>query len=82
MTKVKCTVNSCDYWGEGQICNAEEIWVKNDISGDSEQFSQHYLNAEMEMGADFDNQTFKNAVAKTSPQTCCETMRLKKSVEQ
>jgi hypothetical protein len=79
MTKVKCTVNSCAFWGQGQICNADEILVRNDISGDADQFSQHFLNADLEAGADFDNQMFqKNAVAHTSPQTCCDTMRPKK----
>jgi hypothetical protein len=78
MTKVKCTVNSCDFWGEGQVCNAHEIQVKNYIAGDADQPSNHYLNAEMEVGTDFDNPEFKKAVAHTSPQTCCETMRPKK----
>jgi hypothetical protein len=69
MTKVKCTVNSCDFWGEGQVCKAHEIQVNsNAITGD----------AGMEIGADFDRQALQNMVAQTSPQTCCETMRPKK----
>jgi hypothetical protein len=78
MTKVKCTVDSCEYWGEGQVCNAHEIEVKNDISGDSDQFSNHFINADMEAGADFGSPGFKDGDARTSAQTCCETMRPKK----
>jgi hypothetical protein len=78
MTKVKCTVDSCEYWGKGQVCNAEEIEVKNDITGDADRFSDHYINAAMEVGAEFDSLGFKDGDARTSAQTCCETMRPKK----
>jgi hypothetical protein len=29
MTRVRCTVDSCEFWSEGQVCRAETIWVKN-----------------------------------------------------
>lgn len=74
MTKVRCTVDSCEFWGEGQVCNADEILVKNDIAGDTIETSNHYINANMEVAGEMG----QNKVAQTSPQTCCDTMRLKK----
>jgi hypothetical protein len=78
MTKVKCTVNSCDFWGEGQICNADEILVKSDTSQDSDRFSQPYSTDEMEVSAEFDRPLLYNTIAHSSSQTCCETMRPKR----
>ena len=87
MTKVKCTVDSCEFWGVGQVCNAGEIWVKNDITGDPKDFANHFINAaNVEFGGDYmDTNTYnpqKNrqpVTARTSPQTCCDTMKLKHS---
>ncbi|HEY8464407.1 MAG TPA: DUF1540 domain-containing protein [Bacillota bacterium] len=73
MTKVKCTVNSCEFWEEGQVCGAGEILVKNDIAGAAPETSNHYINANMEVAGDLD----EAKVANTSPQTCCDTMRPK-----
>ncbi len=36
MTEVRCTVDSCKYWGEGQVCRAETIWVKNNFYGEED----------------------------------------------
>jgi hypothetical protein len=85
MTKVKCTVDSCEFWGEGQVCTAEEIWVRNDISGDPNQFHHHLINASpVEFGQDFSEsekkkpqEKLQSETAQTSPQTCCDTMRPK-----
>jgi hypothetical protein len=87
MTKVKCTVNSCEFWGEGQACTAEEIWVRNDISGDPVDFHHHLINASpVEFGQDFNENAYKrdekkapqekpqSGIAQTSPRTCCDTM--------
>lgn len=30
-TRVGCTVDSCSYWGFGNVCEADEIMVKNNI---------------------------------------------------
>ncbi len=30
-TSVKCSVDSCYYWGSGNVCEANEIMVKNNI---------------------------------------------------
>lgn len=84
MPKVRCTVDSCQFWGNNQVCNAEEIWVRNDISGDPSQFKDHFINASteefsMELDAKKKDSSLTElqASAKTSPQTCCDTMKLK-----
>lgn len=92
MTTIKCTVDNCVFWGEGQICTAEKIWVKNDITGNPDDFQNHFLNASMvEFGQEFNldgEQRIKTedeasplgkgaGSARTSPQTCCDTMRPK-----
>jgi hypothetical protein len=30
---VKCEVNSCKYWGAGNLCNASSIYVVNRVGG-------------------------------------------------
>jgi hypothetical protein len=90
VTKVKCTVDNCEYWGEGQVCQADQIMVRNDISGDTDQFSNHFINASMtefgtEIGGDAGEKPVTgvsgHADAKTSPQTCCDTMKPKDNKE-
>lgn len=89
MTKVKCTVDSCKFWGEEQICTADQIWVRNDITGDPDDFPNHFINASPvefseEISEKFENNKeqknevkLQNETARTSPQTCCDTMRPK-----
>jgi hypothetical protein len=87
MPKVRCSVDSCQFWGSGQVCNAAEIWVRNDISGDPDQFSEHFINASnrAEFARDFGEKAGERGIvgnqaigsARTSPQTCCDTMRPK-----
>jgi hypothetical protein len=83
LTKVKCTVDSCEFWKEDQLCGAEEIWVRNDITGDPADLTNHFINATMvEFGKELGNKkankpSLQQEVAKTSPQTCCDTMKLK-----
>lgn len=90
MTKVKCTVDSCEFWGKEQICTAEEIWVKNDITGDPDDFANHFINASRvefteEFGEELEGDKgrnhevkHQNETARNSPQTCCDTMRPKR----
>lgn len=88
MTKVKCSVDSCKYWGEDQICMAGEIWVRNDISGNPDDFSNHFINVSpVEFGTEMGNTSgnvsknlqipLNQQKAQTSPQTCCDTMKSK-----
>jgi hypothetical protein len=88
VTKVKCTVNRCEFWSKDQVCLADEIWVKNDITGDPDKFAEHFINANMEefsielnRGKETKgpmNDGRSNSSAQTTPQTCCDTMRPKK----
>ena len=85
MTKIRCTVDSCEFWGKDQICTADQIWIRNDITGDAQDIPNHFINAtRVEFGKDFtDSATKQSQVslqsesAKTSPQTCCDTMKPK-----
>lgn len=86
MAEVRCTVDSCEFWGQGQVCKADKIWVRNDISGDVKDFSNHFINAsQVEFGKELDQPKEEKSQkqpnsgdAKTSPQTCCDTMRPKR----
>lgn len=72
MPKVKCSVESCEYWGEGQVCLADSIMVNNDLMGDLDDETLYAYDAE------FAGEYMEGAhLAETSTQTCCETMRLK-----
>ncbi len=85
MTKVRCTVDSCQFWGKDQFCTADQIWVRNDICGDADEVESHFINAtEVEFGKDFTESekvgpkvSLQSETAKTSPQTCCDTMKPK-----
>jgi hypothetical protein len=79
MTKVKCTVNNCEYWRSGQMCVAPEIEVKDDTSHDSDRFSQPYSTDEMEVSAEFDRPLLYNTTAHASSQTYCKTMKPKRA---
>ena len=54
MTKVRCTVDSCEFWGDDQVCTAGQIWVRNDITGDAGDVASHFINATpVEFGKEF-----------------------------
>lgn len=55
---ILCTVNSCYYYGSGDVCKASKIMVKNN--------SAAMQNAKMEIGA-------LGGQAQVSNQTLCET---------
>jgi hypothetical protein len=87
MTKVRCSVDSCEFWGEGEVCKADSIWVKNDMIGDADDElpDDEFLgdfNTEItyDLGAfpedEGDIEEFYSAG--TSHHTCCETMRPRK----
>lgn len=66
MTEVRCKVNTCVYWGEGDCCTAAEIWVKNSLVGDEEEL---FYQAGFEFAGDLEEDPA------TSSQTYCETMQ-------
>jgi hypothetical protein len=77
MTRVNCSVKTCSYWGQGEVCNADSIWVKNDTStraGGNMAYSQYTEFADdlqPDIGANANQQ------ASGSHDTCCETMKPK-----
>lgn len=87
MTKVRCKVSSCHYWGAGEVCNADSISVNNNIFDDmgiEDEYADEMSYAfDTEVGYEvgMENnrnmlQGFKNEIiADTSQQTQCETMR-------
>ena len=64
MAKIDCSVDSCNYWGKGNICSADAIMVKQNSAGQSNNY-----NVEIgSMGA-------MNSL--TSTETQCETFKPK-----
>lgn len=73
MPKVKCSVETCEYWGEGQVCLADAIKVNNDTMEEMEDGTLYAYDAE------FASEYIEGAMlAESSHQTCCETMRPRK----
>lgn len=66
MSRIKCTVDECHFWGSGNRCTADEIEVSYDQT----------VSEDMEI-ADFDQARF----ARTSTMTCCRTFRPKLDYE-
>ena len=62
MGQINCSVNSCAYWGKGNVCEADAIMVQNNQGQDYS----------MEIG------TMVEMSAETSAETCCETFKPKK----
>lgn len=76
MADIKCSVDSCEYWGEGQVCTADSIQVKNSMASDSDD-ELGTGRGGMEVGS-LGNEgrlRARSTTAKTSSDTCCETMR-------
>jgi hypothetical protein len=67
MTNVRCSVNTCHYWGQGDVCRASDITVKNNMATDMDDDFEEGP-AGMEIG-------ILGSSAKTSGQTCCETFK-------
>ncbi|GEM_PF-660145 len=64
VNRIKCSVESCKYNDNGQVCNADEIKVRNNVEvADDMEFG------DLEGGIE----------ASTSMQTCCETFAPKKA---
>lgn len=87
MATIRCSVNSCHYWSEGEYCTADEIWVKNQMTGDvDDDIMKKKTRMEIgTIGGNGENNMKKNErgteggekSAQKSSQTCCETFRPK-----
>jgi len=63
MPDLNCTVNSCKYWQQGNLCTAQQIIIQNDQSGGvSPNASLSSLSA---------------TPASSIDQTCCQTFKYK-----
>ena len=77
MTTVRCSVDTCHYWGEGEICQADSIWIKNNMREDADD-DLWREDEDMEVGEiGTGGRTRRRGArsARTSAETCCETMR-------
>lgn len=74
MSTIRCAVKSCHYWGEGEYCSADQIWVKNDV---------FIRDTGMEIGAiggkDRTEMKKEGKNAKESSETFCETFKPKET---
>ncbi|HHY97784.1 MAG TPA: DUF1540 domain-containing protein [Firmicutes bacterium] len=60
---VRCSVDTCEYWGSGDVCNAEAIHVQHN--------SPVGTGGRMEIGE------IGEIKASTSEETCCRTFKPK-----
>ncbi|WP_379138232.1 DUF1540 domain-containing protein [Paenibacillus sp. sgz500958] len=65
---VKCSVSNCNYWGEHNVCQADQIMIEIDKHAGS-RFKEEY--AEEMTNTDHRDQ------APTSSSTCCLTFKPK-----
>jgi len=81
MTQVRCSVDTCQYWGEGQVCRADSIWVRDNTTGGSLRGATGSTRMEIadEPGTVIrPGQTtgpHSGSSASTSTETCCGTMK-------
>ncbi|MEJ8544017.1 DUF1540 domain-containing protein [Brevibacillus borstelensis] len=71
MPVVKCSVANCEYWSEGNNCNADMIMVEIDAHANAD-FKEEFAG---EYGHDSEHKD----KADTSSQTCCHTFKPKKT---
>ena len=65
MNRIKCKVASCKYNDDGEVCQADEIEVKDDLGG-TDMMEFGYLEGDA-------------AAARTSKETFCETFAPRKN---
>lgn len=81
MTEVRCTVHSCEFWEKGDYCGASKIWVRSNFACDEE--DDLFFNPDPEFAEEplMENErggwSGEETAARSSYQTCCETMRPK-----
>ncbi|MNO51220.1 hypothetical protein D3C76_416110 [compost metagenome] len=66
---VKCSVSNCHYWGEQNLCHAEQIVIEIDKHSGSA-FKEEYAEEMTDKGTHHDH-------ARTSSATCCLTFKPK-----
>jgi hypothetical protein len=77
MATIRCSVKPCHYYGEGDYCTADEIFVKTQMRYDAD--DDLGSGRDMEIG-DLGRESKgdrSSSQAVTSSHTCCETFRPK-----
>jgi hypothetical protein len=69
MPTVKCSVSSCEYWAENNLCAADLIMIEVDKHAGAK-FKEEFA------GESFDSN--HQDVAAKSSETCCHTFKPKK----
>lgn len=67
MPEVKCSVANCEYWAQGNNCNANTIMIEVD--------KHSKIGYDTEFATDFENH---QDIAKSVRNTCCHTFEPKK----
>lgn len=65
MARVKCTVDTCHYWSQGQVCTADEIQVD----------SQYGVTSAGRTAFSAELSATGQSGARTSAETMCQTYR-------
>lgn len=79
MATIRCSVESCHYYNEGDLCGADEIYVKNRLRSDIDDDLSKRRDMEAgDIGAVREGKSEQDQFAATSGQTCCETFRPRK----
>lgn len=63
MPEVNCTVDSCSYWNNGNLCTAKQIIIQNDDEGG--------------ISPNANLQQLSATPADSVDETCCQTFKLK-----
>lgn len=80
MTKVRCTVDNCVYWGSGDVCKASTIWINSNMTEESAGQLPGLDDVEFSLegpGPSYSRNSQDSSSAKSSSHTCCDTMRPK-----
>lgn len=66
---VRCTIDNCHYWRDGNVCDAKEILITSDMVGQrySEAIDVQQLSTVLEEVGE--------TPAHTCQETCCKTFR-------
>ncbi|MCP8968147.1 DUF1540 domain-containing protein [Ectobacillus ponti] len=70
MPEVRCAVNNCHFWGQGNFCQANAIVVQPDSKAYTNLNDESYYNAVLQ------GHEISSDVA-ASAETCCQTFRQK-----
>ncbi|PEY30111.1 disulfide formation protein C [Bacillus cereus] len=70
MPEVRCSVSNCSFWGQGNFCQANSIFVQPDDQNTNQSGNNSYTNSALT------GETLESS-ATTSVETCCQTFRPK-----